>query len=76
MRDLPRFAVGTTFKRRGKHPCLCTVVDILKTYNSKGALVRLRYVVIHEFMGQIVTEQDVCEATIAMGAEAPTTSEA
>ena len=62
-----RYSIGTKFKTRGKVQHICTVVDILKTYNSKGELVQVRYVATHEFMGQTVTERDVVGATIAMG---------
>lgn len=61
----PRFQIGQQFKTPGKHPRICTVTDILKTYNSAGELVRIRYVATHEFMGQTVTDHDVCDATIA-----------
>ena len=44
---------------RGKAPRLCTVVDVWKTYNDKGEMVRLRYVSTHEFCGQTVTDYDV-----------------
>ncbi len=43
------------------------MVDILKTYNSKGELVKIRYVSAHEFCGRIVMDYDVCETTIARG---------
>ena len=36
--------------------------------NAKNELVSIRYVATHEFMGQTVTDHDVCEATIARGA--------
>lgn len=62
-----KYQIGTTFATRGKHSKLCTVVDILKTYNSQGELVKVRYVATHEFMGQTVTDYDVPETTIAMG---------
>ena len=62
-----RFPVGIQFKTRGKHPKLCTVADILKTYNQAGELVKVRYVATHEFCGQIVTDWDVVDTTIAMG---------
>jgi hypothetical protein len=62
-----RFQIGTQFTARGKHPRLCTVVDILRTFNSKDELVCVRYVATHEFMGQTLTERDVCDTTIAMG---------
>ena len=61
------YAIGTQFKTRGKCPRVCTVVDILKTYNSAGELVKIRYVATHEFSGQTVTDSDVVAATIAMG---------
>lgn len=63
----PRFSIGQQFKTRGKQPRTCTVTDILKTYNSKGELVRVRYVATHEFAGQVITDSDVVETTIAMG---------
>jgi hypothetical protein len=63
----PRFAIGTQYVTRHKHPRHCTVVDILTTYNSKGECVRIRYVATHEFIGQTVTEYDVTDTTIAMG---------
>lgn len=61
------FPIGTQFKTRGKHPKLCTVVDVWKTYDSKGELVRVRYVATHEAMGQTVTDRDVPRTTVAMG---------
>ena len=64
----PRFQIGQQFKTRGKHPRLCTVTDIWRTYDAKGELVKLRYVATHEFMGQTMTDYDVVDATIAMGA--------
>jgi hypothetical protein len=61
------FSIGTKYKTRGKYPRVCTVVDILKTYNCKGELVQIRYVSQHDFAGQVVTDRDVCETTIKMG---------
>lgn len=65
----PTFGVGTKYKTRGKHPRVCTVIDILKTYNMAGEMVSLRYVSQHEFAGQVVIDRDVVETTIAMGLE-------
>lgn len=62
-----RFQIGQQFKTRGKVPRLCTVVDVLRTFNSANELVSLRYVATHEFMGQTMTDRDVCDTTIAMG---------
>ena len=74
------YAIGTTFKTRGKVPRLCTVTDILKTYNSRGELVQTRYVATHECLGQAVTDRDVVATAIAMGfvsePEAPAFTEA
>lgn len=61
------YAIGQKYRTRGKVPRVCTVVDIFKTYNSKGELVRVRYVATHDFMGQSVTDYDVPETAIAMG---------
>jgi len=63
----PRFAIGTVYRTGGKHPIECTVTDILRTYNSKGELVKIRYVATHQFCGQLVTDVDVVETTIARG---------
>lgn len=62
-----RFAIGQQFWTRGKHPRLCTVTDILKTYNAAGELDRIRYVATHDFMGQTLTDRDVVEFTISLG---------
>lgn len=67
MSETRDFPIGTKFKTRGKHPRDCTVVEILKTYNSKGELVRTRYVATFPLAGQTVTYYDVCHTTIAMG---------
>ena len=63
------YEIGTKFKTRGKAPRFCEVVDVLKTYNSKGELVKTRYVATHDFMGQKVTDYDLVATTIAMGIE-------
>jgi hypothetical protein len=62
-----KFKIGTKFHTRGKVKRLCTVIDIYRTYNEAGELVKIRYVATHEFMGQTVTDYDVVEVTIAMG---------
>ena len=59
------YKIGTKYKSAGKRKDICTVVDILKTYNNAGDLVKVRYVSEHNFMGQKVTDYDVCSATIA-----------
>lgn len=62
----PRFTIGQQFKPVGKD-YICTIVDILKTYNSKNELVKIRYVATHIFSGQLVTDYDVLDSTIARG---------
>lgn len=61
------FKIGTVYKTRGKSPRICTVVDILKTYNHLGELVSIRYVSTHECLGQLVFNYDVVATTIKMG---------
>lgn len=60
-----RFKIGQQFMSPGKHPKLCTVTDVLRTYNSAGDLVATRYVATHEFFGQTIIDRDVCETSIA-----------
>lgn len=67
MTPAPRFAIGDQYKTRGKHQRICTIVDILRTYNAADELVRIRYVATHNFMGQEIMDSDVCDATVAMG---------
>lgn len=67
MNSEPRFPIGQKYTTRGKNPLICTVTDIIKTYNSNNVLVSIRYVSTHDFCGQTVTERDVCETTIARG---------
>lgn len=64
----PLFNIGQQYMTRGKHPQLCTVTDIHKTYNSANELVKFRYVATHKFAGQTVADYDVCQSTVAMGA--------
>lgn len=63
----PKYAIGTIFQTRGKSPRICTVTDILRTYNAQNDLVEIRYVAEHQFMGQTVVDRTVNETTIAMG---------
>jgi hypothetical protein len=63
----PKFSIGQQYRTRGKSPKLCTVVDILRTVNSRGEVVKLRYVAMHDSCGQLITDYDVREITIAMG---------
>lgn len=62
-----RNLIGVQYKTRGKHPKLCTVVDEHTTYNRAGDVVKVAYVATHEFLGQIVSERDVCQTSILMG---------
>lgn len=67
MKTEPKFRIGQMYKTRGKVPRECLIIDVLKTFNSRGELVKIRYVSSHAFMGQVVTDSDVVEATIARG---------
>lgn len=60
-----RFPIGTTFLSNGKRKDVCTVTDILKTYNNAGELVKIRYVAKHILLGQPVYDYDVVDPTIA-----------
>ena len=63
----PRFAIGQRFTPVGKRAKECTITDILRTYDSKGVLVRVCYVATHDFCGQQVEDHDVLDTTIARG---------
>ena len=60
--DKPRIAIGTQYHDRNGR--LCTVTDILRTFDSKGVLVNVRYCAVHEFLGQLVESRDVLDVTI------------
>ena len=60
--------IGTKFVKQDKKiKHVETVVDIYNTYNSKGELVKTRYVSEHEFMGQKIRDSDVVAVTIKRG---------
>ena len=59
------FPIGTTYTPTGKGARLCTVRDYHRTYNNAGDLVRFRYVVTRELLGQTITDSDVIHTTIA-----------
>ena len=62
------YPIGTQYKTvTRKYPYVCTVTDILRTYNSRDELVKVRYVAQHDFAGQPVTDSDVLPITIARG---------
>jgi hypothetical protein len=61
-----RFPIGLTFTRSlGKKVTReDTITDILTTTNSKGEVVRIEYVISHEFMSRRLSEI-VLDVTIA-----------
>ena len=59
------YPIGTKFYTAGKNKIICTVVDILKTYNSKGELVKTIYLEEHPFAGQII-RSEVVKASISL----------
>ena len=58
--------IGKQYKTRGKHPRLCTVIDVHTTCNQKGEIVKVRYVSEHVFLNQKVIDKDVVKTTILM----------
>lgn len=61
-----RFKIGQQYTtKHGKATRLHTIVDILRTYNDKGGLVKVCYVATHELMGQAIVDHEVCDTTIA-----------
>lgn len=62
-----RFKIGQKYILRGKRQDICTVIDIHKTFNNAGELVKLRYVSQHNFIGQKMTDYDVTDTAIARG---------
>ena len=61
-----QFEIGMKFSRKvGKRTQEETIVDIYTTTNGKGEVVRICYACAHEYMGQMVVDHDVCQATIA-----------
>lgn len=63
---MSNYPIGTVYRPVGKDH-VCTVVDILRTYNAAGELVRVRYVSEYEFCGQKLRDTDVVGTTIARG---------
>lgn len=63
-----RFPIGLTFKRKrfpkAKEFTEYRIDDIYKTFNNAGELVRIEYLISHEFAGQRITEF-VVDTTIA-----------
>lgn len=64
---VPRYPIGQKYRKRGKGYHLCTVTDVHTTFNSKGEVVKQRYVATHELLGQTIVETDIVETTISMG---------
>lgn len=63
-----KFKIGQKFMTSGKNPRIATVTDILKTYNSAGEMVKLRYVAQYPSALNVITDYDVNETSIAMRA--------
>lgn len=61
----PDYTIGTQFKPRGKQ-YICTIVDIWKTYDSRGSLQKTAYIATHQFLGQTVTGE-YNRTNVAMG---------
>lgn len=63
----PRFKIGDKYLTRGKRRDECVIIDIYTTNNAAGEIVKINYVSQHSFCGQVLTNRDVCETTVAMG---------
>jgi hypothetical protein len=64
----PQHKIGEQFIRRSsKRKDVETIIDILTTTDSKGDVVKIRYVALHNFCGQPVIDNDVLQSTITMG---------
>ena len=61
------YPIGTKYMRTVG--AILTVIDCHKTHNSKGELVRIRYVATRPYLGQTLTYSDECAVTIARGIE-------
>jgi hypothetical protein len=62
----PRFAVQQ-FKTFGRYTRWCRIVDIHRTYNLAGELVKVRYVATYDLHGQTTCDMDVEERRVAIG---------
>jgi hypothetical protein len=67
-----RFPIGTRFTTHKKvrnrlYTTSHTVVDQMTVTNAAGEVVRTFYVAEHEFGGQMVRDNEVCDTTIARG---------
>tara|TARA_R110000822_G_scaffold2258_4_gene10856 strand:+ start:214 stop:447 length:234 start_codon:yes stop_codon:yes gene_type:complete len=51
--------IGVKFLSSGKNKIVCTVIDILKTYNSKNELIKTTYIEQHLFCGQNIKSEVV-----------------
>ena len=54
-----RFAIGTKYQDRKLKDRIYTVIDYLTTKNMNGDIVKERYLVEHEFSGQMLTSEQV-----------------
>ena len=62
-------AIGTKFHKIGRKDAdrVYVVIDIHKTYNVNGDLVKTGYVAESDFCGQKVIENDILKTTILRG---------
>lgn len=64
MNSIKGVAVGDKFTSRGKHPHVCTVVDIYTTTNLAGEIVKIEFKAVHDFMGQQLSEMVVAPTVL------------
>ena len=65
MENKKLYSIGTKYIAKGKRKDIETVTDILKTYNSKNELVKIEYIVEHDFLNQKISHV-VCHTTIKL----------
>lgn len=63
----PDVDIGTKFRKLGRGDEVWTVVDVWKTYDNAGRLVKVRYVASRHFMRQEIFDHDVVKTTILRG---------
>ena len=64
------YSIGTSFSKRGKanKGKIWVITDVLTTYSlSSGEVHSVRYVATTDFIGQVLVDNNVARATVAMG---------
>lgn len=62
-----KYPIGTTYTKNNMRRDVCTVIDYHTTTNLAGEVVCQRYVTVHSFLGQAVTDIGIMEISINRG---------